>query len=165
MSGKYFSYFSTKNISSGYCPESPQWGASNKYQQDMFCCGYSLEVPWQGTSNEYQQHMILWRSKKNINKYSVCFQRKQMPPPPPPTTLPTTKFSVFLLLWLTIRSWSPKSSHFCYVPIIYPWKFVKNPTAGSQAILQTRNSHADANANANASTNRICATNCMFPSP
>ena len=45
----------------------------------------------------------------------------------------------------------------CYVPIIHPWKFVKNPTTGSQNIMQTRKSK-DADANG------ICTLINMSPS-
>ena len=45
---------------------------------------------------------------------------------------------------LKIRSRRPKSYTFlCYVQIIYPWKFGKNPTTGSQYIMQIRKCHAD----------------------
>ena len=43
-SADMFSYFSKKNI----------------------CSGYSLEAPRRGASNEYPQHMFSWKNKKNV---------------------------------------------------------------------------------------------------
>ena len=48
----------------------------------------------------------------------------------------------------------------CYVLIIYPWKFGKNPNTGSQDIAQGRKCDADANADTNA--NRIHTKNNML---
>ena len=63
----------------------------------------------------------------------------------------STEFSDFLLLW----PWKLGEGHqnpisLRYVPIIYPWKFGKNPTTGSQDIVQKRKCHADTNANTDA---------------
>ena len=68
---------------------------------------------------------------------------------------PNCDFSVFLLLW----PWQLGQGHknlisSYYVQNIYPCKFGKNPTTGSQDIVQTRKCHADAN-----------ALNSIFPLP
>ena len=67
---------------------------------------------------------------------------------------PHLEFSLFLLLW----SWKLGQGHqnlissllcpvLCNVPVIYPWKFGKNQTTGSQDIVQTRKCDANADSN------------------
>ena len=65
------------------------------------------------------------------------------------TDVPTPRiFSFSTAVTLKTRSRSPKSTgnqFFFYVLIIYLCKFGKNPTTGSQDIVQTRKCHANAN--------------------
>ena len=83
------------------------------------------------------------------------------PPPPPPHTHTHTLwiFSFSIAVTLKIKSRSPKSNYLCYVPIIYPWKFVKDRTTGSKDILQTRMCDAGTNAG------EISTKNNMSTSP
>ena len=72
------------------------------------------------------------------------------------TDVPHCDFSDFLLLWPWKIGQSRKSNQ-CFVMYqiyinVYLWKFGRNPTTGSQGIVQTRKIDADADANANANT-------------
>ena len=94
------------------------------------------------------------------------------PPHPAPHPHPHTHLQIFSFstaITLKIRSWSPKCNKFCYVPIIYPLKFGKKATTGSQDTVQTRkcdnDARADANANADGNDNWICTKINMSPSP
>ena len=79
---------------------------------------------------------------------------------------PHKNFQFSTAVALKIRAKVNKiESVLCYVPIIYPYKFGKNLTTGSQDIVQTRKCDANANTDADASANSIRTKNKMFPSP
>ena len=122
----FFSYFSQKTDFDISCKLSPQ---QIVYSEDNMH-GITKSIFWKKI-----------RTSNSVFRDNKC--------------TPTMNFSVFLLLW----PWKLGQGHqnqIYYVQIIYPWKFDKNPTTGSQDIVQTRKSHTDANAKADANWIHIC---------
>ena len=116
--------------------------------------------------NYSKKNMTERTQQTEIRPSNRVFRENRWLPPPSPHTHTHHHLEVFLWLWPLKFSQGHKNLiSSLHVPIIYPWKFGKNPTTGSQDIVQTRKCDSDVDANTYADANGIHTKINMSSSP